>query len=1146
MNEKIRINEDKNRIFFKSLESGPKKMKLKYPHIQDMSLQKKVSLKKEFQHFYESNSTKDIEQEERDEKLCNFEDFELAPHQHFVKSFISHHTPYNGLLLYHGMGSGKTCSSIGICEEYRKNNKYNSQFKKIIIIASPNVQENFKHQLVDPASIKQENGLWNIGGCVGNSLLMELHFQDLHKMSKEELVKKMNRFIKKHYQFIGYEKFANEIESKLVRSSKKKTKQNMRDYFEGRLIVVDEVHNIRMIEGNTKTKKIGTAFQILLKYVKHMKLLFLSGTPMYNDPKEIVFLLNLLNQNDGQSSLKTSDLFDKKGNLKEGGKEKLMIKANGYISYVRGENPFQFPFKVFPMEFDSDKSILNESNVYPSRQFNGKSIEQPIQHLDIYCNKLSPFQKGAYDKILQEKYNLLNPQEVEKYEESISFKYTVLREPLYALTLCVPDYGDESKAYIGKEALQSVMTLDQDKNQYTYNYETMRIFEYDKIGYYSAKIKTIMDSVLNSDGIVLIYSQFLEGGVIPVALALEELGLTRAYQSNLMDHSQSGNPKKIQSKYAMITGDVTVSKNNQKEINLLNNEKNKNGDLCKVVLITQTGSEGIDFKNLRQVHILEPWFNLNRVDQIIGRAIRNCSHRNLPLKKRNCQIYLHGSIDDSNVECADLMMYRQAEIKSQKIGEVQKVLKSTSVDCILNAAQNDFADMDQTIEIELSDKSIIPYNIRDKHYSSICDYGLCGHQCMSPTDNNNAENAILDNTYSLDHVEQVLRGNVLKEIKKLFLKGHVYKKKDIVANILSLPRITREHIDFALTYMIENPNEVIIDKFNRKGKLINIHDLYLFQPFDVEVESYLSLEDRMKPFESRTKNLQLEVQQKSSPINPLITEKPHEIIETIQKYYKLGLTLDTSEKQTDFYLLYMKTINELEELVPEIKLSEEQKELFLLHHILECIPHKKEKKLVEYLFKNTLNIFEEKIKTYYESFIYRDNDEAHTLLFLVDLSQRILKNTDENDKRITYVKDKPSNEEQTIWNKASSMDYHEIGYSAIQGFLDYKKPSTPNNIIGFMSFHDKKKSFHLKIKEINKNNTGAFFKQKIPKVMKEIINGVIGKDVIPLKKTKDEKMIEFSKEQLEVVMEIVLRYYHDINHNGKQYYMNKLEYSLIV
>ena len=85
---------------------------MKYPHIQDQQLQNKVYLKKEFQHFYESNAEKDIEQEDEKGVLCASTEFELAPHQMFVKTFLSNNTPYNGLLLYHGMGSGKTCSAI--------------------------------------------------------------------------------------------------------------------------------------------------------------------------------------------------------------------------------------------------------------------------------------------------------------------------------------------------------------------------------------------------------------------------------------------------------------------------------------------------------------------------------------------------------------------------------------------------------------------------------------------------------------------------------------------------------------------------------------------------------------------------------------------------------------------------------------------------------------------------------------------------------------------------------------------------------------------------------------------------------------------------------------------------------------------------
>ena len=95
----------------------------------------------------------------KSETVCIFNDnkFELSPHQEFVKRFMHHETPYNGLLLYHGLGSGKTCSAIGITEQYRESFQEHSDYKKIIIIASPNVQENLKKQLFDSSKLKMEN-----------------------------------------------------------------------------------------------------------------------------------------------------------------------------------------------------------------------------------------------------------------------------------------------------------------------------------------------------------------------------------------------------------------------------------------------------------------------------------------------------------------------------------------------------------------------------------------------------------------------------------------------------------------------------------------------------------------------------------------------------------------------------------------------------------------------------------------------------------------------------------------------------------------------------------------------------------------------------------------------------------------------------
>ena len=185
------------------------------------------------------------------------------------------------------MGSGKTCSAIGITEEYRKANKYNPNAKKIYIVASPNVQENFKLQLFDKSKLVQKNKIWYLGGCVGESLLNELKHYDFDKLSKDKISKKIEKLISKSYVFMGYEKFANKIEAILKynensteqnsQQSKKKSYYDLRKVFNGAMLVIDEIHNVRMTN-DSDNKKVAKAIN-LVKVVSKMKLLFLSAHP---------------------------------------------------------------------------------------------------------------------------------------------------------------------------------------------------------------------------------------------------------------------------------------------------------------------------------------------------------------------------------------------------------------------------------------------------------------------------------------------------------------------------------------------------------------------------------------------------------------------------------------------------------------------------------------------------------------------------------------------------------------------------------------------------------------------------------------------------------------------------------------------------
>ena len=96
--------------------------------------------------------------------------------------------------------------------------------------------------------------------------------------------------------------------------------KKLQNEFDNRLIVIDEVHNIRKTDDN-ENKKVAINLEFLIKSALNMRFLLLSATPMYNSYKEIIWLLNLMNTNDRRGRFDAKDVFDKNGNFKNGGEE---------------------------------------------------------------------------------------------------------------------------------------------------------------------------------------------------------------------------------------------------------------------------------------------------------------------------------------------------------------------------------------------------------------------------------------------------------------------------------------------------------------------------------------------------------------------------------------------------------------------------------------------------------------------------------------------------------------------------------------------------------------------------------------------------------------------------------------------------------
>ena len=158
-----------------------------YPHIGEKKFNNKLASKEEFINTAYPIRTKENFKDivNVSNKICNNTEFELAPHQMFVRNFMSFQTPYNSLLLFHGLGSGKTCSSITVCEEMRNYYKQLGMKKKIMIIAQPNVQTNYKIQLFDKSKLQKINGLWNLKSCTGNKFIKEINPMNMKGLSKK-------------------------------------------------------------------------------------------------------------------------------------------------------------------------------------------------------------------------------------------------------------------------------------------------------------------------------------------------------------------------------------------------------------------------------------------------------------------------------------------------------------------------------------------------------------------------------------------------------------------------------------------------------------------------------------------------------------------------------------------------------------------------------------------------------------------------------------------------------------------------------------------------------------------------------------------------------------------------------------------------
>lgn len=783
----------------------------------------------------EFNKYEILEQDISSENVV-FKPFKPFKHQKFVRDYLQFKSPYRGLLLYHSLGTGKTLTAVATTElllknkevivilpKYLRNNfiaevkKYSNKFytkeqywEFIPSTAFSNsIEEICEKKTIDFKIIKKNKGVW-----IAHNKKKTNYFK-LSQEEQEQIDKQINNIIENRYNFINLDGLrAPKIEE---------YKKNL-DYFDNKVIIIDEVHNLisQVMNGGLAQK----LYEILLTR-ENSKFICLSGTPMVNSPVEIAYLVNLLKGYEKIYHIKKSSKTVWKGTMETFNKITTSQKKIDFYEYDEVNESVML--KILPTGFEKNKAdkvmydamLLSDDNVIKNyitalkkekifldgRYKTSRFLPLPINatqfnnffvnegKLDVKNPKLfkrrilgaisyyTAVDSELYPKLNDTKLEFLNfsddqfnkylnvrikERKNEKSKEGIfSEKGQVYKA--YSRALCNfafpkeitrPYPSDikymENEIDNGEETYENVnVNVIVKKDNKTDLYENIlnkalkalvagNYLNETNLSTYSPKFQRAYENICKTLGTVLVYSQFRNvEGIYLFAKVLENRGFA---EFKIKKDKKDNNNWTIdvsdedisKPKYIIFTSDVVrnqillsifnseinnIPQNLIKELKkydtLNTNEDNLHGSIIKIIMITRSGSEGISLKNVRQVHLFDPYWNQIRLNQVIGRAVRAKSHLALPKNEQNVDVFQYimkftkQQIDNDftirkkdGSRTTDEVIDNIAQKKMKIINKFLLLLKQGSVDCLVHHKNNpDLACF--SFPINIDDQTII-------------------------------------------------------------------------------------------------------------------------------------------------------------------------------------------------------------------------------------------------------------------------------------------------------------------------------------------------------------------------------------------------------------------------------------------------------
>ena len=803
----------------------------------------------------------------------------LNEHQALLANFINPDTPYKGLLIFHGTGTGKSAGAIAIAENFKP--MVEKYFNKIhVLVTGPIHKQNFMSEII------KFTGETYMKAPTDKSIVLD--DVEMAKLRKNAYI-----LIQSYYKIISYRSFYRKVlgekiaDKKMTKDNKVKTsyrKTESGEYerdtsidriynLDNTLLIIDEAHNIT---GN----EYGDAVKKIVENSKNLKIVLLTATPMKNLTDNIIELINLLRPKE-DPILRDRVFNNEHGYLmdfREGGREYFRNMIRGYVSFWRGNDPITFAERVDMGE-----------------------IPNGLMFTKVTRCKMLPFQLKTYKEVLAVEDDTLDRrssaaanfvfpglsrgrEETSKGKEDKSIVGYSGIDGMDTVKFQIKNQGDLLRKKIASTILSEYDITDPENLLYLIDNKTLGgdIFKLKYLPHFSIKFAEAMENInkivfsKRGEGIAFIYSNLVKVGIDLFQTILQMNGYLE-YQENSNNYNIEKNTKCYYcgytheehsniihdipnhefrpATYLTVTGKSDESNEQIPEEkfhiikNVFNNIENRYGKNIKLILGSRVMNEGITLRNIKEIHILDVSYNFGKVDQVIGRGIRWCTHYDIiddENKYPKVEIYKYVVSLDGELS-SDEKLYQKAELKYVVVKETERIAAEEAIDCPLNRNGNIFPE-----ELEKYKNC----GTNDNPCPAICGYMSCDFKCSDKVLNAkyyDPERNIY-RKLSKEELDYSTYNNSLAfeevayakdRIKELYTLKSLYVLEEIIDYVQkSFKEDKRDLFDVfyvykALNDMVPNDNnsfnnfkDTLNDRYNRQGYLIFRSRYYIFQPFN--------------------------------------------------------------------------------------------------------------------------------------------------------------------------------------------------------------------------------------------------------------------------------------------------------------------------